>query len=109
MMSDSLLLIVELAAKSFIITFKINPANFYMFKVNIRNSIKRCEICSKLAIKTPKRRQWRRTGVFIVNFEHISHLFLVFLLLTFYFLLLTFYLTFYWPFHFNISGEVALS
>ena len=26
-------------------------------------------------------RQWRRSGVFIVNFEHISHLVLVFLLL----------------------------
>ena len=27
-----------------------------------------------LTIKTPERRQWRRSGVFIVNFEHISHL-----------------------------------
>ena len=27
---------------------------------------------------------WRRSGVFIVNFEHISHLVLVFLLLTLY-------------------------
>ena len=26
--------------------------------------------------------KWRRSGVFIVNFEHISHVFLVFLLLT---------------------------
>ena len=43
---------------------------------------KRCEICSKLIIKTPERRQCRCSGVFIVNFEHISHLFLVFLLLT---------------------------
>ena len=25
---------------------------------------------------------WRRAGIFIVNFEHISHLFLVLLLLT---------------------------
>ena len=33
-------------------------------------------------IKTPKRRHCRRTGVFIVNFEHISHLVLVFLLLS---------------------------
>ena len=38
--------------------------------------------CSKLTIKTPERRYWRRSGVFIVNFEHISHLVLVFLLLT---------------------------
>ena len=42
----------------------------------------RCEICSKLIIKTPERRQWRRSDVFIVNFENISHLLLVFLLLT---------------------------
>ena len=34
-------------------------------------------------IKTPKRRQWRRFGgVFFANFEHVSHLVLVFLLLT---------------------------
>ena len=32
-------------------------------------------------IKTPERRQRRRSGVFIVNFEHISHLAPVFLLL----------------------------
>ena len=25
---------------------------------------------------------WRRSGIFVVNFEHISHLVLVFLLLT---------------------------
>ena len=36
---------------------------------------------SKLTIKTPKPRQWHRSGVFIVNFEHISHLVLVLLLL----------------------------
>ena len=33
-------------------------------------------------IKTPEGRQWRRSGVVIVNFQHISHLALVFLLLT---------------------------
>ena len=37
---------------------------------------------SKLTIKTPERRHWRRSRVFIVNFKHISHLVLVFLLLT---------------------------
>ena len=41
-----------------------------------------CEICSKLKIKTPEQRQRRRSDVFIVNFEHILHLVLVFLLLT---------------------------
>ena len=45
-----------------------------MFKVNNSNTRTRCEICSELAIKTPERRQWRRFGVFIFNFEHISHL-----------------------------------
>ena len=24
-------------------------------------------------MKTPERRHWHRSGVFIVNFEHISH------------------------------------
>ena len=38
--------------------------------------------CSKLTINIPERRQWLRSGIFIVNFEHISHLVLVFLLLT---------------------------
>ena len=33
-------------------------------------------------MKTQEQRYWRRSGVFIVNFEHISHLLLVFLLLT---------------------------
>ena len=53
----------------------------YMFKINNRNTRTRCEICSKLTIKTLERRQWRRSGVFIVNFELISDLVLVFLLL----------------------------
>ena len=38
--------------------------------------------CSKLTIKTPERRYWCRSGVFLVNFEHTSHPVLVFLLLT---------------------------
>ena len=61
--------------------FEKYPANIYLFEVNYKNTRKRCKICSKLTIKTPERRQWRRSDVFIVNFEHISHLFLVFLLL----------------------------
>ena len=50
-----------------------------VFKVNNRNSRTRCEICSKLTIKTY---QWWPSGVFIVNLEHISHLVLMFLFLT---------------------------
>ena len=41
-----------------------------------------CEIYSKLTIKTPERRHRRRSGVFIVNFELILHIVLVFLLFT---------------------------
>ena len=53
----------------------MTPVGIYMFKVNDRDIRKWCEICLKLTIKTPER---RRSGVFIVNFEHISHLALVF-------------------------------
>ena len=48
------------------------PANIYLFKINNGNR-KRCEIRSKLTLKIP---------AFSVNFEHISRLFLAFLLLT---------------------------
>ena len=44
-----------------------------MFKVNNRNTRTRCEKCLKLTIKIVERRHWRRSGIFIVNFEHISH------------------------------------
>ena len=37
------------------------PANIYLFKVNHKNS-------------KNVNSQWRRSGVFIVNFEHIFHL-----------------------------------
>ena len=45
--------------------FSFNPAGIYLLKVIKRNTS-----------------HWRRSSVFIVNFEHISHLVLVFLLLT---------------------------
>ena len=35
------------------------------------------KICSKLTIKKPDRRQCRFPGVFIVNFEQISHIVLM--------------------------------
>ena len=57
-------------------------AGIYLPKVNYRNTRPRCEICSKLTMKTPEGRQWRRSVVFMINFEHISHHALVFLLLT---------------------------
>ena len=60
-----------------------NSANIYAAytKSMIEILKKRGEICSKLTIKTLEQRHWRRSGVFIVNFENISHLFLKFLLL----------------------------
>ena len=57
-------------------------AGNYISKDNKRNTRVRCKIYSKLTKKTPERRQWCRSGVFIVNFEHLSYLFLLFLLLT---------------------------
>ena len=62
---------------------EVYSANTDMFKVINRNKviIKTCEICSKLTIKQ-KYHTRRRSGVIIANFEQISDLFLVFLLLT---------------------------
>ena len=50
------------------------PASIYLFKGSNRNTRTRCGICSIC--------QGCHSSVFIVNFEHISHLALVFLLLT---------------------------
>ena len=65
------------------------PANIHLFKVNNWNSKGRCEICLKLTIKTLGQRRWRHSGVFIVDSEHISHLFLVFFCWFFVFCLLS--------------------
>ena len=60
------------------------PANIYLFKVSNRSTRTTCEICSKLTIKMlAEPRKWRRSGGFTVNFEHISHGFLVFLFVDF--------------------------
>ena len=59
-----------------------NPAGNHKFKVNNWNTGTRCEICSKLTIKTLEWRQWYRSGVLIVKFEHILYHVLLFLLLT---------------------------
>ena len=68
--SESLILICTLS----------KPINVYLFEVDNRNTRKRYDICSKLTIKTPERGHWCCSGVFIVNFEHVSYLFLGFLL-----------------------------
>ena len=58
------------------------PAGMYPLKVNNRNTRTRCEICSKITTNTPGQRHWCRSGVFLINFELISPLALVLLLLT---------------------------
>ena len=44
----------------------VNKVGIYLFRV-------RCEICSKLIIKTKEQRQWRPSSVFVISFEHILH------------------------------------
>ena len=46
------------------------PAGIYLLKVNNKNTRKRCDVCSKLTIKTLEQHQV--SAVFsIVNFEHV--------------------------------------
>ena len=55
---------------------------FTCSKSTIANTKTMYEISSKLTIITTQRCHWRRSGVFIVNFELISHIILTFPLLT---------------------------
>ena len=57
MWSEAVKLQVKLHQVSF-------PASSYMFQVNNRNTRARCEICSKLTIKIPERRQSLRKTIF---------------------------------------------
>ena len=57
------------------------PPNIYLLKVNNRIIRLVSNICSKSTIKTPEQIYWRRSGVF-TNSEQISHMVLVFTLLT---------------------------
>ena len=77
--SGWLLLLFQSSSNSF---RKSIPAGIYLLKFKNRNTRTRCKICPKLTIKIAERCHCRRSGIFIVNFEHISHLVLVFLLLT---------------------------
>ena len=63
------------------LTFNFNTllVGISMFKVKKKNTGIRCEICSKLTIKTPERRQF---AISIFNSEHVLHLVLVVLKLT---------------------------
>ena len=51
---------------------KGNQASVCLFTRNNKNTRKRCEISSKLTLKIPEQLRWH-CGVFIVNFERISH------------------------------------
>ena len=59
------------------------PSGICLLKVNDGITRTVFEICSKLRIKTLERPRWCRSGVFIVNFEQISHIVLMLSLLTF--------------------------
>ena len=75
-MLNTVLLIFRLwlsTLSSDIYTRKSSPTNIYLFKVNNRNTEKKCENYSKLTIKTPE----RLSTLLIVNFGHNSLLFLV--------------------------------
>ena len=56
--------------------FVILPADIYLFKITNRSTRKWYKLSSKLKIKTPERRQWHRSSVFIIGtvftvlFEH---------------------------------------
>ena len=54
----------------------------YLFKLTDEKIKAMCEICSKLPIKKSERCQQPWSGVFIVNLEQISHIVLMFSLLT---------------------------
>ena len=56
------------------IIYSLTPANIYLFKVNNRNSRKGCEICSKLTIKAPEQRHWRRS-IFLLLFLNVFYTF----------------------------------
>ena len=55
-----------------------NQSSNNLFKAENKSFRARCEICLKLAIKTPE--QCRPSG--ILNFEHIAHIVSLSLLLT---------------------------
>ena len=54
--------------KDFVTFFNADLEHICFLKVNNTNTRTRCEICSKLTIKTAEGCQWRFSGVFIVNF-----------------------------------------
>ena len=79
-MSEILLKVSEISSSWFTaFVLKLDcPANIYLFKFNNRNGRNRCEICSKLTLKTP----YDVVMIFLLITLNIFHItFLVFLLL----------------------------
>ena len=68
----------------FVSQYKRNDfsTDIYLFRINHGNIKAMCEIRSSVVLKTPERRQWRLSSVFIVNCENTSHIFLVLPFLT---------------------------
>ena len=59
-----------------VLTVQSLPENIYLLKVTNKSTRKRCEMCSKLTLKTPERRQWTYftpfCSGFIVYFEQVN-------------------------------------
>ena len=64
-------------ALEFVYQWIYYPSGICLLKGSNRNTRTNCEICPKLTIKTPERRHCRCSGVFIVNFENISRVYLI--------------------------------
>ena len=69
-------------SSDYAVLYSSSLANKYMPKVSNRNTRIRSKTCSKLSKKKSLRRHWYRSVGFTVNFEHIIHLILVYILLT---------------------------
>ena len=61
-----------------------NPAGIYLLKVNNRSTRTRCEICSKLTIKTPERRHWPTVMPTKLNVDEVFNKILKYALLRFF-------------------------
>ena len=67
--NKNLLLFLIFSCRIFLLFLvKHYPANIFLFEVNNRNTRERCEVCSKLTIKTQERRQW----TYFTPFSNVS-------------------------------------
>ena len=79
---DGLITEVNLAKAETTTNNDITQQTFPCSKSIIETLEKGVKYVQNITIKTSEHCQWRYSGVFIVNFEHISHHFLLFLPLT---------------------------